>query len=106
MQQEEINSPHGNNFENHPILSKLSSLDRLMFSAELASEINVTYAKGYNDALVNVGNLIREVGIYGEEHFDERAQVVLFMLFNMVQRLNEYFLEQYRNQGGLNEIQE
>lgn len=106
MQQEEINSPHGNNFENHPILSKLSSLDRLMFAAELASEINVTYAKGYNEALVNVGNLIREVGIYGEEHFDERAQMVLFMIFQMVEKLNDYFLEQYRNQGGLNEIQE
>lgn len=106
MQQEEINSPHGNNFENHPILSKLSSLDRLMFAAELASEINVTYAKGYNEALVNVGNLIREVGIYGEEHFNEHTQVILFMIFNMVQKLNDHFVEQYRNQSGADGILE
>jgi hypothetical protein len=97
--QEEIKSPYGNNFEDHPILSKLSTFDRIAFSAEMASEVNAVYAQGYNTALVNVGNLIREVGINGEGKFSDSTQAILYLVYNMVEKLNEHFIELYKNQG-------
>jgi hypothetical protein len=92
-------TPHyGSNFENHPILSKLSTFDRIAFSAEMASEINLVYAKGFNAALVNMGELIKQVSQRGEGDFSPNTQAVLAMVWDMVNMTNEKFLNLYENQ--------
>ncbi len=89
---------YGFNFEKHPILSKLSTFDRIAFSAELASEINMAYAAGFNNALVNLGELIKAVAQRGGEDFSPNTHHVLKMVFDMIDRANEIFLDLYQNQ--------
>lgn len=98
MQDETPNSPYGTNFEEHPILSKLSTFDRIAFSAELATEVNLAYAKGFNAALVQLGNMIAQVGERGAEAFTPNTHAVLMMVYNMINAVNEHFLNLYQNQ--------
>ena len=98
MQDETPTSPYGHNFETHPILSKLSTFDRIAFSAELATEVNLSYAKGFNGALVHLGNMIAEVGHRGHEAFTPQTHAVLHMVFEMINSVNEHFLNLYQNQ--------
>lgn len=97
--------PHyGNNFENHPILSKLSTFERIAFAAELATEVNLAYAKGFNAALVNLGGLIQMVAVKGAEDFSPNTQAVLKMIYDIINSTNEKFLDLYTNQESAGEI--
>ena len=106
MQDETPQSPYGTNFENHPILSKLSTFDRIAFSAELSAEVNLAYAKGFNAALVRLGDMIVEVGKHGEGKFSDQTHATLFLVYNLVERLNEEFLNLYQNQDKMPDPEE
>lgn len=99
MQDEAPQSPYGTNFENHPILSKLSTFDRIAFSAELSAEVNLSYAKGFNAALVRLGDMLIEVSKHGEGKFSDQTQATLLLVYNLVDRLNGEFLNLYKNQS-------
>ncbi len=98
MQDEEPATKYGNNFETHPILSKLSTFDRIALSAELASEVNYAYAVGFNKALAQLGNMISELSKTGEGKFSDQAQTVLYLVWQMIDKVNEHFLDLYKNQ--------
>ncbi len=90
-------SIYGYNFENHPILNKLSAIDRIAFSAELATEFNAAYATGYNAALVGLSSLIQIVDERNREDMSEETRRALLIVNDLVYRLNEMFLDLYRN---------
>ena len=99
MNQEETgeNLIYGNNFERHPILSKLSTMDRILLSTELGTEFNLMYSRGYLDGVAIVGNTFLGVARNYDSDINDHTRAAVYACFEATKGIYERCLKAFEN---------
>jgi hypothetical protein len=88
-----LNKPEHYSLDDHPIFSKLSTIDRISLSAELASEFSATYIRGQIDGIWYAIETLKEI-IKGSQTITEEQRQALYASAVVLAKAGYAFLEE------------